>query len=984
MAKVYVSSTFIDLQECRRQVSLVLRRMGFEDVAMEYYVAGNERPVDKCLTDVAACDLYVGIFAWRYGFTPKKNNRKKLSITEMEFRKAIEMEKPCLLFLLDEDASWPVKFIDDDKSRIKKLRTEFGDKYVVSYFKSAENLGSVVAPAIHNWAKEHGHISPLTLFPQFDLTAYFTELTKRYQRLDLDALTPPQKEEYLQLQLRSVFVEQSVRENPPPVELTKELLEKLQREKEIHPEDLPANLTIDDALRAREVYYGKPSQPVLDALTDSRHQHAIILGDPGSGKSTLSRYILLSLITDSGDEKLRRAFDGYLPLLIELRSYAGLWADEKCETFLEFLEHMGKTEGWHLNKDALHHHLKTDGRAVVIFDGLDEIFEPEARETVARRIAGFASDYPKARIIATSRIIGYRRKILEDAGFTHFTLQDLDEQQVATFVDQWYSLALSDRPDEARDRRERIIHSFKESASIRQLAGNPMLLTIMAIIGKHQELPRERWKLYEHAASVLIQHWDINKHLKEKDVDIDVIGEDDKKELLRRLAYRMQSGAGGLAGNYIHRDQLQEEFEGYLRERYDLTPAQAARAARTMIDQFRERNFILSLYGAHVYGFVHRAFLEYFCATAFVNKFEKKKQMTIEQLKQDVYGAHYQDRSWHEVLRLICGMVDEKFAGEIIDYLTSDLRRPWSDYSDEQPPWNIALAIQCLGELRNLGTVAESAKQLLEVLCSLFSFVMTRRDSPFIRFLVGSVAPSIAVIGPNWPYRDVLANWLTELDSIASAWFYDNSFGKFVGSVGKGEEEVHRIILDYAKHSDGNYRVLAPFTLAEGWHDDAQTLPLLQDLVANDEDRRVRYTALGALGKHFQNDAQTLPLLHDRAINDNNWVVRATAVNILGEYFIDDPQTLPLLYDRAINDVSADVRSKVVNILGEHFRDDAQSISLLHDRAINDESKYVRLEAIDILVAHFRDDAATLSLLRDRAINDESEAVRNKVAQAIS
>ncbi|HEX8920193.1 MAG TPA: DUF4062 domain-containing protein, partial [Pyrinomonadaceae bacterium] len=578
MAKVYVSSTFLDLQECRRQVSVVLRRMGFEDVGMEYYVAGNERPVDKCLADVAACDLYVGVFAWRYGFVPKKNNRKKLSITEMEFRKAVETGKPCLLFLLDEEASWPVKFIDDDKSRIKKLRAEFGDKYVISHFKSAADIGSVVAPAIHNWAKEHSHISPVMLSAQLDLTAYFTALTKRYQRLDLDALTPPQKEEYLQLQLRSVFVEQSVRENPPPVELTKELLEKLQREKEIHPEDLPADLTVDDALRARELYYAKPSQAVLDAITDSRHQHAIILGDPGSGKSTLSRYVLLSLITDAGDERLRRAFEAHLPLLIELRSYMGLCAEGKCDTFLEFLDYMGETEGWHLNRDALHHHLKADGRAIVIFDGLDEIFEPEAREKVARRIAGFASDYPKVRIIVTSRIIGYRRKILEDAGFTHFTLQDLNEQQVATFVDQWYSLALSDRPDEARERRERILHSFRESASIRQLAGNPMLLTIMAIIGKHQELPRERWKLYDHAASVLIQHWDINKHLRERDVTIDVIGEEDKKELLRRLAYRMQSGAGGLAGNYIHRDQLREEFEGYLIERYKQTPAQATRA----------------------------------------------------------------------------------------------------------------------------------------------------------------------------------------------------------------------------------------------------------------------------------------------------------------------------------------------------------------------------------------------------------------------
>ena len=596
MAKVYVSSTFVDLEAYREKVEKVLRRMGHTDVAMEYYVAEDRRPVNRCLKDVAESDLYVGIFAWRYGWKPVENNPEDLSITELEYRQAQATGKTCLIFMLSEDAPWPRKFIDKDATRIEQLRSDLSARHLTGpHFNSPDELGRLVAEAVHNWEKEQGSILPRTLIPEFDLSAYFAALTKRYQRLDLDALTPPQKEAYLQLQLRTVFVEQNVRENPPPVELTKELWEKLQREREIHQDDLPSNVTIDEVIRARESYYEKPSRPVLTEIADPRHQHIIILGDPGSGKSTLSRYVLLSLIGDAGDEKLRTAFEGYLPLLVELRSYAGLYADSKCDTFLEFLDYMGETEGWHLNKDSLHHYLKTDGRAVVIFDGLDEIFEPEARERAARRIAGFAADYPQARVVVTSRVIGYRRKILEDAGFAHFTLQDLDEQQVGTFVDRWYSLALDDRPEEARDRRERIMRSFSESPSIRQLAGNPMLLTIMAIIGKHQELPRERWKLYDHAASVLIQHWDINKHLKDQNVDASLIEEDDKKEMLRRLAYRMQAGAGGLAGNYIHREQLQEEFESYLKSRYSQSPAEAARTARAIIEQFPQRERIPSV-----------------------------------------------------------------------------------------------------------------------------------------------------------------------------------------------------------------------------------------------------------------------------------------------------------------------------------------------------------------------------------------------------
>lgn len=78
-----------------------------------------------------------------------------------------------------------------------------------------------------------------------------------------------------------------------------------------------------------------------------------------------------------------------------------------------------------------------------------------------------------------------------------------------------------------------------------------MLLTILAIIGKRQDLPRERWKLYEHAAAVLLLHWDVNKRLRDARVSADFIDEDDKRELLSRIARRMQVGAGKLAGNHL-------------------------------------------------------------------------------------------------------------------------------------------------------------------------------------------------------------------------------------------------------------------------------------------------------------------------------------------------------------------------------------------------------------------------------------------------
>jgi Domain of unknown function (DUF4062) len=70
MAKIYVSSTYADLKDYRETVYRTLRQMGHGVIAMEDYVATDQRPVVKCLADVAGCDLYPGLFAWRYGYVP--------------------------------------------------------------------------------------------------------------------------------------------------------------------------------------------------------------------------------------------------------------------------------------------------------------------------------------------------------------------------------------------------------------------------------------------------------------------------------------------------------------------------------------------------------------------------------------------------------------------------------------------------------------------------------------------------------------------------------------------------------------------------------------------------------------------------------------------------------------------------------------------------------------------------------------------------
>ncbi len=163
VAKIYISSTYQDLKDYREVVYKALRKNRHDVISMEDYVSENQKPLQKCLDDVASCDVYVGIFAWRYGYIPKdeKVNPDNLSITELEYRKAKEVKIPCLIFLLDEDKEWPLSFVDGlPKSGIKsieniiRLRNYLNEEYLLSLFLNKDELATNVLAAVNQPIKE--------------------------------------------------------------------------------------------------------------------------------------------------------------------------------------------------------------------------------------------------------------------------------------------------------------------------------------------------------------------------------------------------------------------------------------------------------------------------------------------------------------------------------------------------------------------------------------------------------------------------------------------------------------------------------------------------------------------------------------------------------------------------------------------------------------------------------------------------------------
>jgi hypothetical protein len=129
---------------------------------MEDYVAGEMRPLTKCIQDVSKADIYIGIIAWRYGYIPSENNPNRLSITELEYQAAGESGTERLIFLVREDTPWKPSLVDshtgqgDCGKQINRFRKELTNRHEVAFFSTSDELVNEVSAALSKVLMRNG------------------------------------------------------------------------------------------------------------------------------------------------------------------------------------------------------------------------------------------------------------------------------------------------------------------------------------------------------------------------------------------------------------------------------------------------------------------------------------------------------------------------------------------------------------------------------------------------------------------------------------------------------------------------------------------------------------------------------------------------------------------------------------------------------------------------------------------------------------
>src|SRR6266545_2830978 len=240
----------------------------------------------------------------------------------------------------------------------------------------------------------------------------------------------------------------------------------------------------------------------------------VVLGDPGAGKTTLLRHFTASL----AEERTRSWVPVFESLPRLLRSEEFIL--DPIGRRMERLGHSGE------KLKAVLERRGREGRLLLLLDGLDEV-PRERREEAEQILRGLAGRWPASPLVVTSRPIGYRSP---GAAFREVTLLPLDRERRRDFLARWLGRATG-TPDVVR-----AAHALAslDSPELRELAGNPLYLTLMALLFESGIEPdRNRTWLYDQVFALLFE----GRHHGPQREPLEA--QETVRAVLRRLAYDM-------------------------------------------------------------------------------------------------------------------------------------------------------------------------------------------------------------------------------------------------------------------------------------------------------------------------------------------------------------------------------------------------------------------------------------------------------------
>jgi len=368
----------------------------------------------------------------------------------------------------------------------------------------------------------------------------------------------------------------------------------------------------------------------------------MVLGEPGSGKTTFLKYLAIHCNQGKFESQL-------IPIFIELKSFAITARSNHCDfSLFNYI-----TENFLLNCELWEEQINTlllSGKALILLDGLDEV-DPENVDAVLTETYCFLQRYFSNKFVISCRIESQRANRLFSLNFTCVKVANFRSEQIEAFANKWFIAVATNSREQGLIQAAQFIEKLhlSENQSILELAGTPILLNLACLVFQEKtNFPSSRAKLYEEGLDILLFRWDEAKNIKRDEV-YRKLSVRNKKQLLSQVA----AVAFELDDKFkvFDRDTIEQIIADSITKLTDKNnaPVQVQLDSEAVLNSIAEQHGLLVEHARGIYSFSHLTFQEYFTAWRFANSLEPE---LLEKLVN-----HINEERWREVFLLTAEML---------------------------------------------------------------------------------------------------------------------------------------------------------------------------------------------------------------------------------------------------------------------------------------------------------------------------------------